>query len=129
MSTITTPVITALISFAGVCVSVASSWVIARMSASKEVKRLRLQWEREDTLTAVDEFSAMASAVAVFSESRKLRDQYKAVAAVASLRAKASGQMAEKLDALYAALQEDNSRAINDALSQVIQERRERRRE
>lgn len=121
-------IITALISFGGVILSSFMSWMIARTSAAKELERLKLQWNREDIVTSDEEFSSMASLVAAFAQNMHLRAQVDAISAVASVRTKESGQLAEKLDALYFAVQGEDPRLINDALSQVIQEKRDRRR-
>lgn len=99
-------IICTLIALCGTVASGLISWLVARSSAEKEIKKMRIEWEHDKLLSSDDDFSEMASSVAVCLQSLDLSDFDTALASVASLRIKETGPISLKLDVLYATLYE-----------------------
>lgn len=118
----TSEIISALIS-AGV------SLVISYLTSRREVKKMRLKWQREDHLSAEDELSNMASAVSSFISRGTESYREHALSLVASARAKSVGAIAESLDSLYYTLtmRPCSFDAADAALTRVINESRNQR--
>lgn len=137
-------IICTLIALCGTVASGLISWLVARSSAEKEIKKMRIEWEHDKLLSSDDDFSEMASSVAVCLQSMELSDFDTALASVAALRIKETGPISLKLDALYTTLYEispnfctSDSPAnldeykhrldrANDQLTEVINEKRKR---
>ena len=137
-------IICTLIALCGTVASGLISWLVARSSAEKEIKKMRIEWEHDKLLSSDDDFSEMASSVAVCLQSMELSDFDNALASVAALRIKETGPISLKLDALYTTLYEispnfctSDSPAnldeykhrldrANDQLTEVINEKRKR---
>ena len=117
-----------LISLAGVVISSLIAWFVSRSTASKEIEKLRLTWEREDVVSSDDEFAEMAAAVARFLRSDSPHNLAAASSRVAAIRSKESGRLGECLDSLYASLTNCERQAIEQALTAVIEEKRKTKR-
>lgn len=114
-------------SVVGVFVSGILSWLVSRSSASREIKRLRLEWEREDVVTSEDDFSEMAGAVSEFIRRNDVETLSKAARLVGQIRAKETGKLGECLDTLFSVLSPEKPKPeISLALSAVIDEKRKR---
>ena len=120
-------IVSALIALVGVIISVVASYFSAKLSASREFKRLKLKWAHEAEVTSSAEFSEMSAAVATYLSSSSGYTYQTAIASVSALRSKSSGKTAEALDRLYKTLYavqdpfEPNREQINTTLSFVIQ--------
>lgn len=123
-----TEVICALISVGGALLSALISYGVSRSTANKEVERMRLTWEREDVVSSDDEFAAMSSSVAKFVQSGRTSCQQAAMAEIAAIRSKESGNLAYLLDDLYFAVQSGNIGNSDVCLTKVIDEKRDTKR-
>lgn len=125
-----TEIICAMIAVAGTVVSALLAWFVSRLTANKEIERLKLSWEREDVVTSDDEFAEMTASVAQYVsslfEGYDLSAQIPA-SKVAAIRSRESGALADRLDTLYQALLSRQPVTINDELTLVIQEKRNRK--
>lgn len=121
----TTEVICALIAATGTVVSALIAWFVSRSAASKEIKKMQLAWEREDIVSSDDEFAAMSSAVAKFTQSENGHSQREALAVVAAVRSKESGEIAVALDELYRCISNGQPHYSDQALTRVIEKKRE----
>lgn len=119
-------VVCTIIAAAGALLSAVLSFFVSRFSAAREMERLHKTWEREDVVSSNDEFAVMASAVAEFVHSGSGLFQRKAMATVAFVRARERGALADRLDALYAAVFAGSGTQANDELTKVIEEKRQR---
>lgn len=137
-------IICTLIALCGTVASGLISWLVARSSAEKEIKKMRIEWEHDKLLSSDDDFSEMASSVAVCLQSLDLSDFDTALASVASLRIRETGPISLKLDKLYSTLYEISPSSCpdpiparlaeyrrlldraNDQLTEVINEKRNR---
>lgn len=99
--------------------------VIAKHSASKELQikfeHLQKQWEHERELAAESRFSEMASAVSKATNAQERHYRIEAISQVASIRAEASGALAEALDRLYDILHDSDRKQIEAALTSAVQ--------
>jgi len=120
-----TEVLCTLITVAGTVLSALIAWFVSRSTASKELEKLKLTWEREDIVSSDDEFAAMASAVANYVHSNVPLCQREAMCAVASIRSKESGDLGTLLDQLYNAINSNYSIEADRLLSQVINKKRD----
>lgn len=101
-----TEIVCAAIALAGTVFSGILSWFVARSSADKEIQKMRLNWEHDKILSTDDDFSEMASAVAVCIQSLDPSSFDSALGYVAALRIKEEGPVSLKLDDLYDTLYE-----------------------
>lgn len=88
---------------------------------------MQMQWNREDIVSSDDEFSEMAAAVARFAQTADSSLQSEAAAKVTAVRSKEHGNLAVKLDYLYHCIYTGNVFFINEALDEVINEKRYRK--
>ena len=97
-------VFAALVSLAGVFLSGLVSFFVARHSSRWEIKKMKLEWLRQDK-TGFDETCAnMVLAVESFFAKLDTSSYHSAVAAIAAVRARSSGPLAADLDALQSAI-------------------------
>ncbi|MGM9615689.1 MAG: hypothetical protein ACI4V3_05305 [Faecousia sp.] len=110
-------------------ISAAVALIVSYITAKKEIKKMRLEWEREDHLSAEDELANMASAVSSFISRGSEGYREQALSKVASARSKEAGPMAEALDSLYYVLsmRPCSFDAADAALTRVINEGRNQR--
>ena len=117
-------IVCVVISTIGVVVSSLVSWFVARLSANKELEKLRLSWAREDVISSDDEFAEMASAAASYISRWHSSQRQAALERIASIRSKEQGTLAVKLDHLYTAVLNEDCTRCNALLSEVIEEKR-----
>lgn len=122
-----TEIITTIIATAGVIFSGLISWYISRFTTKKEIEKMRLTWEREDTVSSDEEFADMASSVItyVMCENEFLRTP--AMSNIAAIRAKETGRIADTLDQLYNAVLMGNRSMSNQLLTEIINQKREQK--
>lgn len=117
-------IICALIAIAGTAVSAGVSWFVSRSTANKEIEKMQLAWEREDVISSDDEFAEMAAGVAEFVQSYSALHQRNAIAKVAAIRSKETGELGKLLDKLYDAIKSCDYIRTDIILSAVINEKR-----
>lgn len=123
-------VLCALISVFGTVISALIAWLVSRTAANKELKKMRLEWEREDIVTSDDDFAEMAAAVAYCMHNHHHTALAEAIGKVNSVRAREKGVLAEALDRLHNELRNTgctnhiNLQKIDACLTEVIQEKR-----
>lgn len=117
-------IICTLIALCGTVASGLISWLVARSSAEKEIKKMRIEWEHDRLLSSDDDFSEMASSVAVCLQSLDLSDFDTALASVASLRIRETGPISLKLDKLYSTLYEISPSSCPDPIPARLAEYR-----
>lgn len=93
-------IICAIISALGV---VLSSF-LSRVSAHREIKRLKMEWDRADSVSFKAEIAEAVGAAAEFEQSANPRHQREAVKRLAAVMVKADGEMRELLVRLYEAV-------------------------
>ena len=96
----------------------------AREAAKNEIDKLQHTWNREDTVSYDEEFDQMTTAVAKYIWSGGLRYDDKAMAMVAVLRSKVTGELAQTLDSLYTSIQLDQVQLADQHLSEAIEIKR-----
>ena len=116
--------ISTLISALGVILSAGVSLLVARSAAANEIKKMQLSWEREDTVTSDDEFTAMVSAAVKYANTEDDDLMIDTLQKVASLRAKAIGEIAKTYDVLYLAVQRSNYTGIDKVLTELLNQKR-----
>lgn len=114
-----TKIVCAIISAAGVVLSSIISALVARFSASKEIKKLKLQWEHEETTSLNAEISEVIGYAAEFSKTGRPAHGRAAAKYIASVRMKTNGNVASLLDELYDAISRENSTEIDSAISRL----------
>lgn len=135
-----TEIICAIIALAGTAISGLLSWFVSRTSATKEIEKLKLTWEHENSVTSDDEFADMVAAVALCIQEKLPASFDSAISRVAAVRSKERGSLANRLDDLYHILfdispnsgivdfygrdYQEQLRKVNECLSQVIEEKR-----
>ncbi|MGM9563758.1 MAG: hypothetical protein ACI3VQ_06740 [Faecousia sp.] len=117
-------IICALIAVAGTALSAWVSWFVSRSTANKEIEKMQLAWEREDVVSSDDEFAEMAAGVAEFVQAYSAFYQRNALAKVAAIRSKETGELGKLLDDLYDAIKSCDYSRTNLTLSEVINEKR-----
>lgn len=120
-----TEVVCALITCAGMLLSALISYSVSRATANKEIEKMRLTWEREDAVSYDDEFSEMVSSVARYIHSGLALHQQEAISAISEMQPKEKGKLANLLDGLLVSVQIGNAEMTKTFLSDVIQEKRE----
>lgn len=122
----TQEVLSGLFSLIGIVISGVVSFLVAKLSASKEVDRLKLIWEREDIVSSESDFSEMVSAVSVYAKTFRIGDMNNAVKWVSKIRAQENGKLGALLDNLYIQLQNPVASEMENTLSEIIKEKRQR---
>ena len=112
--------ISSIISLSGVLISAAASVVAARLVSKREFKKLLLTWQREDLVSFDAAFSDMVSAVSAYAVRGGLEQRWDAVPKIAALSCRASGPLAESLDALSRAACGSDLSAVRSALDHAI---------
>ena len=113
-------------SLIGVILSGALSLCVSRLTSKYEASRLRLQWQRDNDLTADREFSEMIGAVVhytFFPTASNLKGE--ALTRVCSIRATQIGSLAASLDALSASIASGDVSMIQQTLESAIHYKRE----
>ena len=127
-------IVCAIITTFGTILSALIAWAVSRSTAKRELKKMRLMWEREDIVSSDDDFAQMAESVARYIHRNRSSDGVDAAGKVNALRAKESGTLANALDLLYFALDDSKHcidpdfEKIQQCLSKVIEEKRKKQR-
>ena len=120
-----TEIICTIVTAGGVVLSSLISFFVARSTANREIRRMKLTWDREDAVTADKEFSSMSAAVAEYGAYGSIELRRSAVKEIAALRAKENGPIAPLLDKLHMAVLGSDLHLVNDLLSRLIEHRRQ----
>ena len=118
-------VICTIITTIGVIVSALVSLFVARSTAANEIKKMQLSWEREDAVSSDDEFAAMVSASVKYANTEDDDLLIDTLQRVASLRAKAIGEIAKIYDLLYLTVQRSDYTGIDKVLTELLNKKRE----
>lgn len=118
-------VICTIITTIGVIVSALVSLFVARSTAANEIKKMQLSWEREDAVSSDDEFAAMVSASVKYANTEDDELLIDTLQRVASLRAKAIGEIAKIYDLLYFTVQRSDYTGIDKVLTELLNKKRE----
>ena len=121
IETIITGAILALIS---AVISLVISHFSSRAIVKKELEKMKLAWQREDSVTYENEFSEMVNAVSRYIVSCYSSDKQEALGKVGCLRSKRSGSVAFFLDELYQEISENQNDCIKDTLAILVDEER-----
>ena len=119
-----TEIISAGFALLGIVISGVISLLVSRLTTAKEIKKMKLEWEREDISSLDSEFSDMVSAVALYSRTQRIRDWNNAISKTAGVRSKEKGALAQTLDTLYIHLKNQSVSNIESCLTQAITEKR-----
>lgn len=95
----------------------------AQETASQEIQKMERTWEREDDLSADDEYGEMVKLVVMYAQGTTM-GPYQALASIASLRIKESGEIAAALDSLYQSVKQRKLSEVDSALDVLILARR-----
>lgn len=125
----TTEVLSGLFSLVGIVSSGILSFLVAKSSASKEIEKLKLTWKREDVVSSEADFSEMVSSVAVYAKTLNITDMNAATKWVAKIRAQETGVLGNLLDSLYNQLRDPVVSELENTLSEIIKEKRQRKSE
>lgn len=121
----TTKVVCALITVGGTLLSSLIAFLVSRTTANKEIEKMKLTWNREDTVSSDEEFAAMASAVALYVSCRISHYQSDAMERLAALRASETGELSQSLDNLYFAVRDARHGDIDSLLTKLLNQKRE----
>lgn len=116
--------LSALISASGVILSAGVSLFVARLTATGEIKKMQLSWQREDARSSDDEFSAMVSALVKYANTEDDNLMIDTLQKVAALRAKATVDIGKIYDRLYNAVQSENYLQIDNVLTELLNQKR-----
>ena len=117
---IKTQVICAIITASGTVLAAVIAFFSARYTARREIKKLKLQWTREDNLTGKKEFAEMTAAVSRYLQSGWSRHQREALESVAILQVTAHGDLLTELSTLSDLIASDSLDDIPQQLRTVI---------
>ena len=129
-----TEIICALISFAGAVVSSVLAYHISKHSAQKELEKMRISWEREDSISSDDEFSEMVAAVTRYICSHEKDDEITALERINSLCSKECGDSFFHLSFMRRIIRikdfdgQPDFQFLDKCLSDAIEQRREAKR-
>ena len=105
---ISSAAVTAVASLISAILSALIARKTAVTTANKEIEKMKLSWEREDTVSSDDEFAEMAKEVAGFVALSNGGNDYNALRAIATVRIKETGEVSRILNDLYVAVQSDD---------------------
>ena len=116
-----TEVICALIAFSGAILSAFISFLVSRSTANKEIEKMRLSWDREDTTLADEAFSQMIHAVREYISCENEYFKYGAMNAVDALQLKESDAVNAVLAQLHDALRLGSRPQAEQLLAAVVE--------
>lgn len=114
----------AWLGLAGAALSVLVSFLTAKLTLSKEIEKMMLQWERDDIVSSEEEFAEMAASVAKYVDKNVSSYKSDAVVHIAAIRAKENGELASLLDNLYHVTLKGEHAKVDSALTAVIENKR-----
>lgn len=121
----TTEVMCALTTVSGTLLSSLIAFLVSRSTANKEIEKMKLAWNREDSISSDEYFSAMASSVALYVNCNIGSYQTDAMGRLAALRATETGELAQNLDNLYFAVRDARHGEIDSLLTKLLNQKRE----
>lgn len=130
----TTEVVYALISLAGAVVSSVLAYFISKSSAQREIEKMRIGWEREDSLSSDEEFTEMVIAVTRYISSKEKADEIVALEKINSLRSKELGELFFQLNLMQRIINirdldgQPDFQFLDECLSDAIKQRRKSKR-
>lgn len=119
-----TEVICALITASGVLLSTLGSLFISKITASKEIKKLELEFEHNDNAKLSAELSDALAAAAKYANKPVRMFHTDAVTKVATVRVRYGGEIGRILDVLYNDLTSETSSNIDRTLALLVEEKR-----
>lgn len=119
-----TEVICAIISAGGVLLSTFGSLTISKIAASKEIKKIKLEFDHSDNAKLAEELSEAMAAAAKYSNKPVVMYQTDAVSKVAAVRVRYSGEVGRLLDVLYNNLANGNYREIDRTIALLVDAKR-----
>lgn len=119
-----TEVICALITASGVLLSTLGSLFVSKITASKEIKKLELEFEHNDNAKLAAELSDALAAAAKYANKPVRMFHTDAVTKVAAVRVRYGGEIGRLLDALYNDLTSENPSNIDCTLALLVDEKR-----
>lgn len=117
--TISSEILCAGISAAGVLISALVSQSTAKHAANKEIEKMKLTWAREDITSFDAEFSEMIRMAILFVERTNIGHP-DTLAAIGAIRAKETGELAQALDDLYRFVKTDSYQEADALIDRVI---------
>lgn len=120
---LSTEIICALISAASVLLSALVAHLTARHTAKKELDKMILSWDREDTISADTAFSEMIQAVRTYTSCENEFLKYDALNKVDSVRIKESESINAVLVQLHNALEQGNRYLSTQLLNKAVEEK------
>ncbi len=129
-----TEILCSLIALAGAALSALVSFFVAKFSSEREIKKMKLEWEHQDVISSDEDFSDMAVAVSRFVQAQTSKTHTEAITAITKIRAKEYGEIADSLDALYAAIGRrgvgyyPDLQRIDNLLSEILKQKRNAKR-
>lgn len=122
-------VICALIGAASTILSALIAFLVSRYTTAREFKKLKLTWQREDSVSYEEDYESMVAAVTQYIKRGSDTAWYAALDTIAILRSKATGEMAEAIDTLNHAVSKRNWKESEASLTKVIEKKRQVQRE
>ena len=120
MKNLSTELICAIITASGTVLSAVIAFFSARYTAKREIRKMKLQWTREDNLSDKKEFSEMTAAVSRYAQSGWSRHQREALECISVLQVSASGELLDELTTLSNLVASDSLDDISQQLMTVI---------
>lgn len=110
----------AIITATGTVLSAVIAFLSARFTKKREIKKLKLQWSREDALSDKKEFAEMTIAVSRYAQSGWARHQREALESIMVLQASAHGKLLNELTVLACLVHSDSLDDIPQQLMTII---------
>ena len=108
-------IICSLISFAGIVISA----VLSRVSASREIKKLKLEWARTDSVSLQDKIADAVGCSVKFAQTGRLRKQDEAVQRLAEVMIMTDGELNELISELYDCVSNDQRSQISQLAKKI----------
>lgn len=116
----TSEIICTLIATGGTVLSILASIFVSRTTASGELSKMKLTWEREDALSSGRELEELATLIYNYTTSENPYLRIPAMAKLASIRANETGDVSGLLDNLHVALSYQNKPESERLLSEIV---------
>ena len=113
-----------IIAAIGVGLSALVSRQIALHTSKTEIQKLKMTWEREDSVLVDADFSDMVELVIQYNIADNLDNQRDALQKISAVKLKSDDELCEILDRLYTLVTGRSSSDINSVLSEAIEQKR-----
>lgn len=113
-------IICALITAGGTVLSILISFFVSRSTANSEIAKMRLTWEREDSLASGKELEELARLIYDYTSSENDYLRIPAMAKLTSIRARETSEVSALLDKLHLALSHGNKLNSEQVLSEIV---------